>query len=233
MHFVWAGISSRAFFSELPLATGFQRGWRCNQIIQFPLNAEGTVFGLAGAAMGSLPPPFNSCGTIEPPQSRGCVLLCREGLHSLVLSAGVSLLECSVEHFNLWKCSPLSSPCILVLHCWPGLIYVEKRALKGLRMWFAKSLFTGWTVQKMKHAHRAGLCAVFRHILPIKKKSFLPVEFMAEIARLLETLMCLIFSCFEREKVGQESHPRKMQWNCFLFCVDCKFCYGKCNKEAA
>lgn len=26
---------------------------------------------------------------------------------------------------------------------------------------------------------------------------------MAEIARLLETLMCLIFSCFEREKVRQ------------------------------
>lgn len=74
---------------------------------------------------------------------------------------------------------------------------------------------------------------IFYRFKKKKKKSSLPVEFMAEIARLLETLMCLIFSCFEREKVEQESHPRKMQWNCFLFCGDCKFCYGKCNKEAA
>lgn len=50
-----------------------------------------------------------------------------------------------------------------------------------------------------------------------KKESFPPIEFMAEIARLLETLMCLIFSCLEQEKVGQESCPKKMQWNCFYF----------------
>lgn len=43
----------------------------------------------------------------------------------------------------------------------------------------------------------------FQAYLTDKKKSFLPVEFMAEIARLLETLMCLIFSCLEQEKVGQ------------------------------
>lgn len=154
-----------------------------------------------------------------------------------MLSAGVSLLECLVEHFNRWKCSLLSSPCILVLCCWPGLIYAEKRALKGLWMWFAKSLFTVGMVKKPEtRTSCRAMCsfqAYFTDLKKKKKKSSLPVEFMAEIARLLETLMCLIFSCFEREKVEQESHPRKMQWNCFLFCGDCKFCYGKCNKEAA
>lgn len=50
---------------------------------------------------------------------------------------------------------------------------------------------------------------------------------MAKIARLLETLLRLIFSCFEKVGQGERSGIA------FLFGGDCKFCCGKCNKEAA